>query len=146
VTSKKTPLFEALDGLADGRGELSVDLEQGRAEIEVLESGRLGVRVKRLGLLRANDVDVLKEAEALPRRFKSLPERVLPVEMDARLEGAVLRTDPEAVRDREFFEVELRGPRNVDIQRFKVQENGDRQATDWTMTREQLEKIFEEMG
>ena len=112
----------------------------------MLESGRLGVRVKRVGLTRVKDVDVLQEAEALPDRLKSLPERVIPVEVDARLGGAVLRTDPEAVRDREFFEVELRGPRNVKLQRFNVQKDGDRQATDWTMTREQLEKIFEEMG
>ena len=146
MTSKKTPLFEALDDLTEGRGELSVDLEQGRAQIDVLESGRLGVRVKRVGLTRVKDVDVLQEAEALPGRLKSLPERVIPVEMDARLGGAVLRTAPEAVRDREFFEVELRGSRNVELQRFKVQKDGDRQATDWTMTREQLEKIFEEMG
>jgi hypothetical protein len=146
VTSKKTPLFEALDGLVDGCGELSVDLEQGRAEIEVLESGRLGVRVQRLGLSRSRDVDVLQEAESLPSRLKSLPERVLPVEVDARLAGAVLRTEREAVRGGEFFEVELRGTRDIDIRRFKVQENGDRQVTDWTMTREQLEKIFEEMG
>jgi len=146
VTSQKTPLFEALDDLPEGRGELSVDLEQGRAEIDVLESGRLGVRVKRVGLQRASDVDVLSEAKMLPGRLVSLPERVVPVEVDGRLGGAVFRTEPETVRDREFFEVELRGPRSIEIQRFKVQEDGGRQAIDWTMTREQLKKIVEEMG
>ena len=139
---------EALDAALDGNagsGRITADGEHGSAAVDLVAVGPIGVRVRAVEVTRAVGVDVGDEAEALPERLRTLPERVVPVEVDRGLGGAVLRTRPEQMREREFFEVEVR-PNTTTIRRHRVGEDGSRQATDFALTRDQLGRLVDELG
>ena len=59
---------------------------------------------------------------------------------------AVLRTDPNAMRRREFFEVGLHGSGQVEVRRFAVAEDGERRGADWTLSRDQLGRLLDELS
>jgi len=139
----KTDLDEELDRVPAGGGTVRVDREGARAKVEVLEADRLGVRVRGVEVTRGRPVDVSEEAGALPERLRALPERLAPVEVDPTLGGARLRTRPDELRGREYFEVDVE-PSRTSIRRTKVGEQGERVETDWTMTREQLDRLIDE--
>ncbi len=139
----RTDLDDMLDRVPAGGGTVSVQREGTRAKVEVLEADKLGVRVRGVEVTRGRPVDVSEEARALPERLRALPERVAPVEVDPTLGGARLRTRPEELRGREFFEVDV-GVSRTSIRRTKVGEQGERMDTDWTMTREQLDRLIDE--
>ncbi len=140
---KATRLDEALDAL-DGAGTAEVSGEGGGAEIDCAEVGPIGVRVNRVRISRVADADVVREAEALPERTRSLGERLRAVEVDAGLGGATLRTDPSDMHDNEYFEVDVR-PRHTDVRRVKVGDDGERRPTDFAVTRKQLRGILDEL-
>ncbi len=133
-------LDDALDALGDEPGTVSVDREGSQAEVDVVDADRLGVRVKGVRIRRDRVVDVEQEARALPDRLRSLSEPVEPVEVAPDLGGATLRSKPHRG---EYYEVDVE-PRGVDIRRNRVDEHGERHATDWTMTREQLDRLIDE--
>ena len=135
------PLDEALDAL-DGPGTIDVPTDGGRAEVDVAEVDRLGVRVRRVKVERERR-DIAEEAHALPDRLRALPDRVAPSEVSPELGGAILRTVPEEVRDR-YFEVDVR-PGHTEVRRVRVDE-GERSSDDFVLTREQLEKLVDELG
>lgn len=137
------PLDQALDALPDGRGTVEVERPGASAEIDVLDVDRLGVRVRGVRVRRAEPIDVADEARALPDRMRSLPDRIAPVEVAPELGGARLRTRPDELRGREHFEVDV-APDRTDIRRTRVGDDGAREVTDWTMTREQLDKLIDE--
>lgn len=136
-------LDEELDRVPAGGGAVQVEREGTRAKVDVVEADRLGVRVRGVEVTRTRPVDVGEEARALPERLRALPERVAPVEVDPALGGARLRTRPEELRGREYFEVDVEASR-TSIRRTKVGETGERVETDWTMTREQLDRLIDE--
>ena len=111
-----------------------------------MDRDRLGVRVSRVRVHKGHAVDVTREAQDLPRRLRALPERLVPVEIDAAHGGAVLRTAVDEMRRREFFEVQVAGSQDLDVRRYRVDEQGDRQAIDWTMSREQLGRLIDELA
>ncbi len=135
-------LDRALDALAPGSGPTTVtaDGPNGRVEAEVVEVDRIGVRLTRLRVERAEPFDLGREIEELPDRFRALPERLAPVEVDPRLGGATLRTRPEEMEDGEFFEVEVRGG-SLDLTRHRARAGGAREALDFALTRGQLRKV-----
>lgn len=135
------PLDDALDAL-DGPGTIDVPTERGRAEVDVAEVDRLGVRVRRVKVERETR-DIAHEARALPDRLRSLPDRVAPSEVAPTLGGAILRTVPEEMRGR-YFEVDVR-PGHTEVRRVKVS-GGERSADDFVLTREQLEKLVDELS
>jgi hypothetical protein len=139
----RSHLDEELDQVPPGGGTVRVDREGGRAKVEVLEADRLGVRVRGVEVTRDRPIDVGEEARALPERLRALPERVEPVEVDPTLGGARLRTRPDDMRGKEYFEVDVEASR-TSIRRTKVGEKGERVDTDWTMTREQLDRLIDE--
>jgi hypothetical protein len=49
------------------------------------------------------------------------------------------------MRDREFFEVEVKGSREVGIKRLRAADSG-REPADWTLTHRDLERLIDEMG
>ena len=116
-----------------------------KAEVHLLDVDRIGVKVRRVRVSRDEALDVAKEAVALPQRARSLPDPVVPIEVDRELGQAILRTDPDQLRRREFFEVDVRAGGDVDVQRFKVSDGGERDRIDWTMTREQLGRLLDEL-
>lgn len=132
---------EALDAL-DGPGTIDIPTDKGRAEVDVVEADRLGVRVSRVKVERS-ERDVAQEAHALPGRLRSLPDRVEPSEVAPGLGGAILRTVPEEVRGR-YFEVDVR-PHHTEVRRVKVTD-GERDGDDFVLTREQLEQLVDELS
>ena len=132
---------EALDARKDAK-TVTVEGDGARAEIDVVEVDRLGVRVERVRVVRGPR-DVEAEAAALPERLRTLPDRIAPVEVDPRLGGATLRSKPEEMRDRDFFQVDV-GREDVEVRRYRAGKDG-RTARDWTMTREQLGRLIDEL-
>lgn len=133
-------LDDALDALDGEEGTVSVERDGGSAEVDVVDADRLGVRVRGVRVRRNAQVDVAKEAEALPKRMRSLGDPVKPVEVAPSLGGARLRSAP---RRGEYFEVDVE-PDQTHIRRTRVDEDGERHPTDWTMTRDQLDRLIDE--
>ena len=137
-------LREALDAEIDraARGG-TVHASEGAAdaEIEVVEADRLGVRVRRVTVARALPHDPAQVGERWPRTLRDLPDRVIPIEVDPRLGGATLRSDPDDRADDTFVEVEVRGG-SAEVRRYRVCPDG-RTPIDWTMTREQLGRLID---
>lgn len=136
-------LDRALDALPSGGGTVSVDRPGGTAEVDVTEVDRLGVRVRGVRVNRGAPVDVGAEARALPDRVRALPDRVAPVEIAPELGGARLRTRPDELRGDGYFELDVE-PRRTTIRRTRVDADGKRAAGDWTMTRDQLDRLIDE--
>ena len=141
--SQKTDIDEALDAL-DGSGIAEVLGDDGGVEVDCAEVGPIGVRINRLRVTRDKEIDIAREAESLPERARSLGEQVRPIEVDTTLGGATLRTDPKDIDDGEYFEIEVR-PRHTEVRRVRVGEAGERQPTDFSVTRRQLRKLIDEV-
>lgn len=141
-------LGRAIEAAIDDRrgepGVVEAEADGAKAEVEVLEADRLGVRVSRVRVTRAEPFDLEEEAAELPERLRSLPERMTPVEIDKRLGGGRFRTDPDEIVDREFFELDLKNERELDLRRLRAGDNG-REVIDWTMTRRQLRGVLDEL-
>lgn len=135
-------LDEALDAF-DGDAPIEVERSGGRAVIEAAEVGPLGVRVTRVRVDRDQDWDIRDTAHALPDRLRTLSEPMEPIEVAPELGGAILRTSPECYRGGDYFEVEVKA-RGAEIRRVRVQE-GRREPTDFTLTREQLGRLLDEL-
>lgn len=129
-----------------GSGTVHVDHDGAKATVDVVDSDRIGVRVRRVHVERAHDRDPLEVAADYERGLRPLPERVEPVEVDASLGGATLRTRPDELRDGEFFEVQVRGTRDTDVQRYKAEPGQPREAVDWTLSRDQLGRLVDELA
>lgn len=130
---------------ASGDGVV-VEAEAGgsRAEVDVVEADRIGVRVRGVRVTRPEPYDVAEEARGLPEKLRSLDEPVIPIEVDPRLGGAVLRTDPDEVREGEYYELGLDG-RRFDLTRKRAEPGKDRENIDWSMTHRQLENLLDEL-
>jgi len=137
-------LNDALDAL-DGSGTIDVARPGGRAQVDVVDAGRLGVSVRRVKVHRDQPVDVVEEAAALPERLRALPDRIAPVEVDPVLGGARLRTRPDDLRGADYFEVDVQ-PHDTEIRRTLVGDDGERASADFTLTREQLERLIDQAG
>ena len=144
MTSHKA-IDKALDAL-DGEGSVSAEVPGGEATVEVVAVDGLGVKVREVRVNRSNPFDLETECQALPDRVRSLPHRLQPVEVDVGLGGGTLRSRPEEMRKRDFYQVDLTGGRNVGVRRFKVDKNGERKAADFTLTREQLGDLIDEIS
>jgi hypothetical protein len=136
-------LDDALDALPQGGGTIGVDRGGANAEVDVVDVDRLGVRVRSVRVVRERPVDLETEARSLPDRVRALPDRLEPVEIAPTLGGARLRTRGEDYQRREYFEVDVE-PLRTTIHRTRVEQDGTRAPTDWTMTREQLDRLIDE--
>jgi hypothetical protein len=144
----RTPkaIDETLDALDGEAGEVEIVIEGARATVDVVAVDKLGLTVREVGVCRERPFDLVEECAALPDKIRSLPHRLHPVEVAPELGGGVLRSRPEEMRRREFFQVDLTGDRNVGVRRFRVGDDGQREQTDFTLTREQLGDLVEELG
>jgi hypothetical protein len=126
-------------------GSVEAQGPRARAEVEVVESDRLGVTVRRVTIRREEPRDIAEEARELPERLRSLPERFDAIEVDPGLGGAILRTCPEDIGDdREYYELDVHG-RDVELSRKKVEVGGTRADVDFTLTRKQLGRLLDEL-
>ena len=136
----RDPLAEKLDhALAPGRVE--VEHEGRRAVAEVEGADRFGVQVRSLEVRRAAPLPLGEAVGALPDALRALPERIVPVEVAPALGGAVLRSDPRDMREREFFEVRTDGT-ETSLRRLRAGREG-REELPFTLTRDQLGRIVE---
>lgn len=117
----------------------------GRAvEATVDDADRLGVT---LGRLRVhNPAGNLEHAVATvpAAASRALGERVEPTEVDAGLGGAVFRTAPGDVRDREFYEVRTTGTHTT-VERFRATD-GARVPVPFTVTRKALGRLVDDLA
>jgi len=146
VTHRSEHLAVAIDEAIDPgvTGTIEAEAEVGTATVDVVEAGPIGVKVDAVRIRRDAEVDVVEEAAALPERLRSLGERVQPVEVEPRLGGATLRTKPEDMRRKEFYQVDI-SPNEAEVKRYRVRQGG-RERTDWAMTRGQLRRLVDELG
>lgn len=138
-------LDEALDDRAGQSGTVEIEDGDARASVDVADCGRLGVKVRGVKVRRGRARDIEQTARELPERLRSLPERVEPVEVDPRLGGATLRSKPEDMQGGEFFQVDVEGERDVEVKRYRARDEGGREPVDWTMTRDQLGRLVDEL-
>lgn len=127
----------ALDALAGPSGEVAVEADGRRADLDVVDHDRLGVRVRSVRVVRP-PVDVADEAGRLADA-RGLPDAVVPVEVDRGLGGAILRSAPE---DHEFVEVDVR-PDATTLRRWRAVPGTERAPADVELTRGQLRRLLE---
>ena len=139
------PLQEALDTQTSS-GVVGVECDRGHAEVDVIDADRLGVRIRRVKVTRPKEIDIPAEATTLPQRLRSLPDRVQPIEVAPELGGAIFRTKPGDIRDNEFFEVGITKPGDVEVKRYQARPGDGRIERDWTMTRDQLGRLLDELS
>lgn len=145
MTSHKA-INAALDALKGAAGEVKADVPGGEAVVSVVAVDGLGVKVRHVKVARTKPFDLEVECELLPERIRSLPHRIQSVEVDPVLGGGLLRSRPEEMRKREFYQVDLVGQKEVGVRRYRVTKSGEREPIDFTLTREQLGDLIEEIS
>ncbi len=117
------------------------------ARLTVADVDRLGVEIQRIHMTRSAGRDIGAQASALPGRLaRLLPEPVEVVELSATLGQAVLRTPVEHMRNGGYFDLEVQTQGDLILRRFRVDKAGERQPENWTLTREQLGRLVDELG
>lgn len=137
-------LQRALDQHPDAPGTVRVDGEDGGwAEVDVSRVDRIGVRVRELRVGHAPR-DVADEAERIARELRDLPDRVVPIEVDRGLGGAILRSRPGDMRRRELHEVEVT-PEVTRVRKLRVTDDG-REDAEMDLTRQALGGVLDTLG
>jgi len=127
-----------------GPGTIRTERDGSTVEVEVDDVDRLGARVRTVRVTGAHRLPVEEHAARLPDALRVLPGRIVPVEVSPSLGGAVLRTAPEDLRDREFYEVRTDGG-SVEVERRQLTDTG-REPAPFTLTREQLRRLVDDLG
>jgi hypothetical protein len=138
-------LSRALDAQLDAPVAGAAEAKDGgrSVEVEVVQTDRLAARVKAVCVSGGNG-DVPGQAARLPGELRGvLPERLEPVEVAPGLGGAILRSEPGDIRDREFFEVRTDG-RSTTLERLRVTATG-RERVPFTLSREALGQVVDGM-
>lgn len=119
--------------------------KDGRAvEAEVADADRLGVTIGRLRV--ATPGGALERAVAVvpEATSRALGERIEPVEVDPGLGGAVFRSAPSEIRDREFYEVRTTGSETT-VERYRSEAEG-RVRVPFILTRRALGRLVDEVA
>lgn len=134
-------LDDALDAHRAGAPTVPVAGPSGdHAELDVVQVGPIGARVRELRITHTTPRDVVAEATRLVREVHALGAPLTPVEVDRALGGAILRTVPHATR--RWFEVRTT-PTDTRVRRVRRDEHGDTQNVDFDLTREQLGDLLD---
>jgi hypothetical protein len=125
-------------------GTVKAEADGRTVEADVHDCERIGATVGRVRVRQAGPGDVRRQAEALAGGLRGLGERIVPVEVEPDLGGAVLRSDPEDMVDGRFWEAQVGdGGREVGIERWKVDGEGQRTTEPVTVTRETLRRVVD---
>ena len=139
-------LEKKLDLPGSGEGSVQVESDSGAvAQVDVLDSDRLGATVDRVRVTVPEAAPLQQQADAITGRVRELGGRLIPVEVDERLGGGRLRTRKKDLRGGRFFEVDLDGE-GATVDRFKVGEDGGRSRQPYTLTREQLGRLVDDLA
>lgn len=111
------------------------------AEVMVDDADRIGVVVERIRL-SGEGGSIEARAEALAARLRPGGQPLHPIEVDARLGGATLRSplDPQ----RRFYEAEIT-PQQVELTRKQVDPEGTRSTIPFSLTRDQLAELIDQV-
>jgi len=125
----------------------SPDGREVNATLTVTDVDRLGVRLRRIAVRRPSGRDVVASAAALPGRLERLlSEPLVAVEIAPQLGKATLRTPVDEMRNRRYFDLEIQREGELVLRRFEVDEAGQRQPHEWTLTRQQLGQLVDELA
>lgn len=126
-------------------GPIDVEADTGRVQVDLADADRLGASIDRLRVSVPSAVPLADQATRICRQVRHLPERLVPVEVDERLGGGVLRSDPADMRGKRYFEVGLDGS-SATVERFKASPGGGREREPFTVTREQLGRLVDDLA
>ena len=126
-------------------GPVNVETETGSVEVDLADADRLGAQIDRLKVSVPSAAPLHQQAENISRRVRHLPERLVPHEVDERLGGGVLRSDPVDMRGKRYFEVGLDGE-SATVERYCAQPGGGRKREPFTLTREQLGRLVDDLA
>ena len=121
------------------------------AHVLLDDMDRLGAEVREIRVRSEVARDIAREASTLPGRLdRLLPEPVIPIEValpgSGLAEGqAVLRTPPDRMHDRRYFDLEVWQTGDAVLRRYRVNASGEREPKTWMMTREQLGHLVDEL-
>ncbi|MEL6342878.1 MAG: hypothetical protein AAFV53_07075 [Myxococcota bacterium] len=135
------PLSEALEDAIDGAGTASAGSDGLTVEADLSQVGPIGVVVERVKV-RGTPGDITERAADLEDRLRPDNQPMTAIEVDPRLGGAVLRSPVD--RSRRFYEAEVTED-SVELTRQKVGEDGQRSASDFAVTREQLGDLVDQI-
>ena len=124
-------------------GSVEVSGADGSVEVDIVELDGLGAKVDRVRVRVPNPSNLPQQAEQISERVRGLGERLMPVEVDERLQGGVLRSKPEEMRGG-YYEVGLDGS-GATVERYGVGEDGLREKQPFTVTREQLGRLVDDL-
>ncbi|HJN77861.1 MAG TPA: hypothetical protein QGF58_28350 [Myxococcota bacterium] len=143
--SLKDALGDKLDLPGVDSGHIEVEYDNRKAEIDLVEVGPIGARVKRVRVSVPSAAPLQQQADGICERLRGLGERLVPVEVDERLGGGVLRSDPNEMNGRRYYEVGLDGD-SATVERYRALDDGGREQEDFTVTRDQLGRIVDDLA
>ena len=136
-------LDEALDEL-DGAGVVEVDRVRRHDQGGRGQGGQPGREDPEPG---GRTCPIAAAADGSPGarrdRVRAIPGKLKAIEVDEKLGGAVLRTDPETMRRGRFFEFDAKRE-STGVRRYRVTD-GERTSEDFTLTRDQLRDLVDEI-
>jgi len=115
-----------------------------RVRAEVVDVDRLGVVVERLRV-EAGLGDTIRRAQRVEATLRPAGQRLQAVEVDERLGGGVLRTSADHMMGGRFYQVDL-DTEGAELTRHKKNENGRRTRERFTLTREHLGKLVDDLS
>ena len=143
--SLKDALNDKLDLPGVDTGPVEVESSTGKAEVDLVEVGPIGARVKHVKVSVPDAAPLQTQASGICERLRGLGERLVPVEVDERLGGGVLRSAPGEMHGRRYYEVGLDGD-SATIERYRALDDGGREQEDFTVTRDQLGRMVDDLA
>ena len=133
-------LSETADESIRAPGPVAVTSPDGlSAEINVVKTGPVGVIIDRLRVTGPAG-DIAERTNTLADTLRPNGTALSPIEIDPRLGGATLRSPLD--RQRRFFEAEVTEDA-IQLTRNRVSDDGVREPTDFSLTREALREILD---
>lgn len=136
-------LGDDLDG-ALAPGVVRAERDGREVEVEVVDVDRLGAAVRSVRVRVPDAGDLREQAQRLPDALRTLPDRIVPVEIAPTLGGAVYRSRLGDVREGRYFEVRTT-PREAQVERLQAGPEG-REPVPFTVTREQLRRLVDDVS
>jgi hypothetical protein len=126
-------------------GPIEVESEDGLAQVDLVAGDGIGVRVNRVRISVPDAAPLADQADQICGRVRALGERIVPLEVEPRLSGGVLRSAPADMRNREYYEVGLDGS-GATVERFRANADVGRERQSFSLTHDQLEELVSDLS
>jgi hypothetical protein len=147
----KTSLGAKLEALLDeaSRGDSPagvIHASHGGVSVqaEIIDVDRLGVVVESLKV-HAGAGDVAKRVDRVAATVRPAGQPLRTIEVDARLGGGVLRTTAEHMMGGRFYSVDI-DSEGAELTRHRRDESGQRTREKFTLTREHLGRLVDDLS